>query len=262
MIKRNPVLASMLACGALALAAGSASARTIAVDFDGTSIDTTGEVFAFQAHADNFGTMPFQLDFGSGATTYDFCFTNSGFVQFTAAGTGCGGVGTTPAGNFIAPYVATFTDGSNAIYGTGTIDTVGAINDGVGAADAIRFIWQDFGAVDPIFTEIMLIDRGGGNFDFDLRYGNANAGILDVPLGGQQGFTLGANTQPLSGAQLFSATDYYYTFVGGVCTSTNCTTTTPPTTVEAPSGSWLWSVGLAIAVVGAARRRRLGLAAH
>ena len=113
---------------------------------------------------------------------------------------------------------------------------------------AARFHWNDvLCAGDPTLCgsnrysfQAILIDRGGGDFDLELNYGDIPAGI------GTARFTLGPNLYSAGGP--FSPTvDYDFSFRGGVLVDGG------GGTVDEPSAAWL----LLIATIGwmATRRR-------
>lgn len=251
-----------LAAAVLGLAGAGAEARSIAVDFDGVAFDSNGENFAFSdSHfgANASGAVPFALNFGTGAANYDFCFNQNGFVSFVASGSGCA-FGAAPAGDFIAVFSTALTTGGNTLWSSGLIDTAAPYVAGE-AVPAMRFIWDATdGALNQILTELVLIDRGAGNFDLDLRYGSTSFGVDGAPATGQQGLTLGANLVALVNGPFATATDYTFSFVNGVCAT--CGVTPPPTPVSEPLSLWLWALGCALAMLGITRRRRAITAAH
>jgi hypothetical protein len=259
---KSRIIRMSLAAAALGLAGAGVQARSIAVDFDGVAFDSNGENFAFaDSHfgANATGAVPFALNFGTGAASYDFCFNQNGFVSFVASGAGCA-FGASPSGDYVAVFSTALTTGGNTLWSSGLIDTAAPFVAGE-AAPAMRFIWDATdGAANPILTELVLIDRGGGSFDLDLRYGSTSFGIDGAPATGQQGLSLGSNLVALVNGPFATATDYTFSFVNGVCAT--CSVTTPPTTVAEPSGLWLWVLGCAIAMTGITRRRRALTAAH
>ena len=176
---KSRIIRTGLAAAAMGLAGAAVEARSIAVDFDGSGFDGNGENFALSdSHfgANATGAVPFALNFGTGAASYDFCFNPNGFVSFVASGAGCA-FSAAPSGDYVAVFSTALTTGGNTLWSTGLIDTAAPYV----AADtvpAMRFIWDATdGSANSILTELMLIDRGGGSFDLDLRYGSTLFGI-------------------------------------------------------------------------------------
>lgn len=253
-------VARLCAVAALLLAAVPSNARTIRIDFGDANFDLTGEAFEGFGLPGTGGTTSFMLNIGEpgGAQFYDFCFNPNGFIALApAGGAGCTD-SATPTGDFIAPYLSsTLAPEGNSSWSAGFVDsTAPYVLDG-STPQAYRFIWEDFTA--GLETELMLLDRGSGNFDIEFRYGNdAISGTEGgAPPGGLQGFTLGSNTLPLTGSSsgFSSATLFLYSFVNGVCTTCSVT---PPTDVPEPPAVFLIGAGLfALALVHRNRRRRL-----
>jgi hypothetical protein len=250
----------LLALATLLLAAVPSNARTIRIDFGDANFALSGEAF------DGFGlpgtgaTTSFMLNLGApgGAQFYDFCFNQNGFMTLAAAGgAGCT-YSETPTGDFIAPYFSTtLVPEGNSSWSAGFVDSTEPFVLDANTPEAYRFIWEDLGA--GVETELMLMDRGSGNFDLELRYGNdAISGTESgAPPGGQQGFTLGSNTLPLTGSAsgFSSATLYLYSFVNGVCTTCGGT---PPVDVPEPPIVLLFAAAfVAVALARTSRRRRL-----
>lgn len=262
-MRTSRLIRASLVSLALAAASHTASAHRVIIDFDGDQFPTTGEIFP--SGESHFGTgsaaVPFELNFGAGALAYDFCFGINGVVGFVSSGSACGSSPFT--GNYIAPFSAALTNVGNTSWGTGTIDTLhaGTSSDPFVKADAttpgLRFIWdaQDTSG-NHIITELMLISLGAGDFTLDMRYGDVNQ-TDGAPATGTQSFALG-NTSfgPLNGP-FFAATDYTYSFIGGVCAKCGTTNPPPPTTVPEPP---MWALtalagGLFLLFAGRTRRR-------
>ena len=222
---------------------------------------SNGEIFALSdSHfgTNTTGAVPFALNFGTGSASYDFCFNQNGFVSFVASGGGCA-FGAAPSGDYVAVFSTALTTGGNTLWSTGSIDTVAPYVT-TETVPAMRFVWDATdGAANSILTELLLIDRGGGSFDLDLRYGSDLFGIDGAPATGQQGLSLGANVAALVNGPFATATDYTFSFVNGVCAACG---ETPPTTVSEPSSLGLWVLGCALALFGIARRRRSFTPAH
>jgi hypothetical protein len=195
-----------------------AQARPIRVDFGDLNFGTTGENFGT---ADTFfgvgsGSIGFQLDFGSGAQSYDYCMSANGFVAFTASGSGCSGIGSTPTGDYVAPFLSTLTAGGNTLRGYGLVDS-SAPYSAADATGAYRFIWDAVdSASNSILAELLLLDRGAGNFDLLFAYGNDLFGVDGAPATGTQVIQLGSNSNSVAGP-FASATDYAFSVTGGTC---------------------------------------------
>ena len=237
-----------------------AQARRIQIDFDGTSFATTGEIFPL-ADA-TFGTgsaeVPFFMNLGGGSLLYDFCMNPNGFVAFVPSGDACS-ASDTPTGNYIAPFAAALTVGGNTSFSIGLADVVhaGTAADPFVEADAtpaIRFVWEGTdSASNQILVGLMLFDKGGGDFDFEFRYGNDLNGINGAPATGSQSFVLGANTFGPVPGPFATETTYSHSVVGGVCT-TGCGE--PPTEVPEPPMLQLLALGLALAAIFGYHTRR------
>ncbi|MEJ0086698.1 MAG: PEP-CTERM sorting domain-containing protein [Pseudomonadota bacterium] len=202
------------------LAAGlfqTAQARQVKVDFDGLSFDTTGENFAFAdtSFGVGGGTISFQLNFGSGAQLYDYCMNANGFVAFVASGSGCG-ASDTPSGDYVAAFFAPLAVGGNTLRGSGLVDSSAPYAAGDAAA-AYRFIWEASDSTSSaVLAELLLLDRGAGNFDLLFGYGSDAFGVDGTPGGGTQVVQLGSNSNSLAGP-FSSTTDYGFSFSGGTC---------------------------------------------
>jgi hypothetical protein len=246
-------LKAVLAIGLFGLLSQAAQSRQVQVDFDGDAFSTTGEIFgsADSHFGTGSGAVPFDLNFGSGAQSYDFCFNGNGFVSFVASGSGCS-AGGTPTGNYVAAFFSALTTGGNTMWATGLVDSTApfAVAD---ATPAMRFIWDGTdSASNSILVELLLLDRGAGNFDLAFGYGNSLFGIDGAPATGQQGFSLGANVRALTSGPFATATDYAFSFVGGACTT--CGANPPPALVPEPTTLALLSSALLL--LPFLRRRR------
>jgi hypothetical protein len=184
------------------------------------NVDLSGDGFAT-------GAVSFALNLGSGAQNYDFCFSENGFVSFVASGGGgsCNSL-LPPSGNFIAPFAADLVASNNTQWSVGKVDPTTPFDLGA-AVPAMRFTWNgvSFGT-DSVTAQLVLLDRGGGNFDFQMDYGLSEDYL--TPAGGQQGYSLGAATSPLTSGPFSSNTDYFFSVVDGVVSPAGSTVTPVP----------------------------------
>ena len=247
-----------------------AMAKIISVDsrpFEQTGVQWTGNFVDLKNDKTFQGSLPFQLNFGDGAKSYDYSFSENGFVQFVATGSsGTGGLA--PSGNYIAPFAANLGDGVNAqlggtSYASGLIDPIAPYNLAEATDKAFRFTWlgmclaADANCAAPDYFQVILYDQGAGNFRIEFNYGLTFSSI-DVfgdptSLVGQQGYSLGSNVLALhTGPFNSSNPDYCFNNgVGGLCGSV--------VAVPEPETYALLAAGL-VAVGGySKRRRRAGL---
>jgi hypothetical protein len=242
-----------------ALCASTAYGGKTAIDFP-EDITLTGELFPPSGTtfttSGAAGSLPFLLNLGS-LTANSFCMSPNGFVGFSS---GSCSIASVPGGSYIAPYFADLgalglQDVNTTSWSVGQIDTLKVYGTGTSAPiDALRFIWQIGDTNFNIFAEpsLVILNRGGGNFDFDLRYGDA-----DSISSAQQGFVLGSdpgNTLALRTGPFPPTTDYYYCVRGGAVG--DCGTTTTP--VPEPGTPALLGAAL-IGLFGLRRRMALAL---
>jgi hypothetical protein len=234
----------------VATLSNAALARTIRVDVGSTNYDSNGQ--AWQASETPLGgaaflagSLPFAINFGTGATS-SFCLFGNGSVGFSS---NCGAV---PPNALLTPLLANWTVNPTAsrIFESGSVTfTSGHLAreapfpaDPNDAPLAVRFHWNDL-TCDTCgnFTysfQAILVDMGNGDFDLELNYSDIPAGV------GVAGFSLGANTFSFSGPFL-SSQDYDFRFRGGQLVGGNA--------VPEPAAAWLLLV--AAAAWGIARRR-------
>jgi len=268
MVHANRLAGLALASGALGLLSSNAWATRVSVDFDGDSFATTGEIFgSADTHfgANSSGTLPFALDFGSGAAIYDFCFNSNGFVSFVASGSGCT-FGSTPTGDYIAPFESALLAGGNTSYSTGSVDSTTPYSTS-DTTPAIRFIWDATdSANNAVLAELLLVSQPStstGAFSLEFRYGNDLFGIDGAPATGSQSYKLGNNTSGPTTGPFATDTTYKSTFSGGAPCTTNCGGTgTPPTDVAEPGTLALLSGLLLLVPVTFRRRLRRSAAAR
>ena len=255
MIQSSRLWVLVLGACLLGTLSQAALAARVNVDFDGDAFATTGEIFpSSETHfGTGAGTVPFLLNFGSGAATYDFCFAADGFVSFGTSGSPCSS-SSPPTGNYIAPFLSDLTVGGNTLWSTGSVDSTAPFVVAE-ATPAIRFIWDATDSSgNSILAGLVLLDRGAGNFDLEFEYGNDLFGIDGAPATGQQGLSLGTNVLPLTNGPFATATNYLFSFKDGTCTGA-CGTTTPPVSVGEPMTSVLLGAGLLLALTSVRRRR-------
>lgn len=213
----------------------SAQARKVSVDFGDLNFATDGQNFDFAANVFGLsnGSINFDLNFGSGARRYDYCMNANGFVSFVGSGDPCSASGS-PSGDYVAPFLSTLTDTGNSLSGFGLVDSIhsGSATDPFVAADATaayRFIWQGTDAAsNAILTELLLLDKGAGNFDLAFAYGSPDFGVDGAPATGQQIVNLGTNIAGPINGPFSTTTDYGYSVVNGTCTTCGGGTVTVP----------------------------------
>jgi PEP-CTERM motif len=197
------------------------------------------------------GQLPFQLNFGEGTKDYDYSFSRNGFVQlFARPGGGAGTSDVPPMGNFIAPFAAFMVTGqSNSMeVGIGVVDTTAPYVQ-ADAKAAIRFTWKNMCVIgvgcDQTF-QVVLLDRGAGDFDLEMNYGFFDANGPTLP-DGEQGFHLGSNVLALHSGPFTGNTSPDHYFRNGVVQTT---------TVPEPGTYALALAGLGIVGFAARARRR------
>lgn len=269
MIRATRLAGIAVAGSFLGALCSNAYAARVQVDFDGDSFATTGEIFgSADTHfgANSSGTVPFALDFGAGAATYDFCFNSNGFVSFVASGSGCT-FGSTPTGDYIAPFESTLLTGGNTSYSTGSVDSTTPYSTS-DTTPAIRFIWDATDSSNnAVLAELLLVSQPSiatGAFSLEYRYGNDLFGIDGAPATGSQSYKLGNNTAGPTSGPFATTTTYKTSFSGGAPCTTDCGggTGTPPTDVSEPGALALLSGVLLLVPVAFRRRLRLGLLAQ
>jgi hypothetical protein len=265
---KNPLARAALAAAVFALAAASVDARQLRIDAAPEDPSAGFPNFAFSGEAwttdtfvdlsnDGFatGAVSFALNLGSGAADYDFCFSENGFVSFTPTGTGgCNSLIETQT-NYIAPFSADLTPANSTatFYSVGRVDTASPFDLST-TFPAMRFTWNPVtvGGSDPFSTQVVLLDRGGGDFDIELNYGRF-AGDT-TPAGGLQGISLGATQQPFISSPFLADTNYLLSFQGGKLVG-GTTPPDPPASVPEPAPLYL--LATAVLMLPFLRRRAL-----
>ncbi len=258
---------ALLTTGMLVLAMPAAQARFVFVDFgDPVSFANDGQLFTTPLSTTN-GAVPFQLNFGLGANSYDYCYSGqSGFVQFVSSGGACTSAAVPAAtDNYIAPFLVDLLSNSPTVT-SGFVDTIdsGSSSDPYQMSNAttaaIRFIWSGEEAAHlQVISELMLLDRGSGNFDVMFMYGSDLFGIDGAPDTGEQVINMAGNTQGPTLGPFASDVDYTWSFVDGVCTTCGGTSGGGGGTVGVPEPPALlmWVFALA-GVLFVYRRRTAG----
>ena len=247
-----------LVAGVTTLLGQVSEARVARVDFGDTNFANSGEIFntSDTTFGTGSGSMLFDLNFGSGAQRYDYCFNGNGFVSFVVSGGTCGLSGA-PTGDYVAPFLSTLTTGGNTLSSFGLVDSVhsgSALDPFVvaSATSAYRFIWDATDtAGNRILTELLLLDKGAGNFGLIFEYGSPLFGIDGAPATGQQIVHLGTNVAGPTNGPFPSTTDYTYSVVNGVCA-----TCTGGGTVTVPEPSTLLLMSCGLLMLPFLRRRR------
>jgi len=246
----------------VASAAQSAFAqRSIRVDLGDSNFDQNGEAWFYRYEVDfateplTTGSMPFALNY-SGApgpgTFQDFGMSGYplsppylGLAHTDLTGTQSAGI--------LAYYFDSwppYTSWDSGEWSIGMIDTQAPYSKSE-AVDAIRFTWK--GSISDgrtITTQVVLLNRGAGDFDIELNYG---LGTFDFPAGGSQLMNFMPNGP---GQQLF-ASHGKIGFVGA-CFRGGVGEICAP--VPEPSTYALFVVGVALLGGIALRRRAIGVA--
>jgi hypothetical protein len=257
-------LRSTLLCLSLIVASGALEARGIRVDMAGANnFNFSGEDWTSDnpvgadLAGDSFvtGVIPFQLNFGAGAADYSFCFTENGFVSFIQA-PGCNSL-VPPTGEFIAPFANDLAIDS-ALWSVGLLDPLEPYSRDEDT-EAMRFTWQGTDTNNAqLVAQLVLLNRGAGNFDFEINYGPAFAEDYVTSNAGGQGWSLGANTQALTTGAFAQATNYFFSMVNGVLTGGGPPDPPdPPTPVDEPSMLMLLSLAALTLLAVYAHRRRV-----
>lgn len=198
--------------------------RTIRIDTDFVFSPITGQrwngetVVALPKNGLAVGSMDFQLNFGSGAKDYDFAFNQNGYVTFfERPGSAVTSIPLPSNGNFIAPFAFDMAMGGLTSFGCGAIDTAMPFFESQ-AQEAMRFTWMsmcpagDANCTNPASFQVVLIDRGSGDFDVEMNYGNFDPNA-PASFAGQYGLQLGSNVVKLSDGRPFNGSlspDYYF----------------------------------------------------
>jgi hypothetical protein len=259
-MRRCSALCSTLGFAALIAASGTVMARPVRVDLAiAPQFANSGELWTVDNDVslggDAFvtGTVAFEMNFGGGAASYNFCFAENGFVSFFQAGGSCNSL-LPPSGDFIAAFANDLSI-TEALWSVGSVDTGPAPYDVAEADPAMRFTWRgtDSGG-SLLFAQLVLLDQGGGNFNIELNYGGPFATDYVTSSLGGQGLTLGTNTVALqTGAFSGQTTNYFYSLQNGILSGG--TPPPPPVSVDEPSGL-VTLAGLLFAFSVALRRRR------
>lgn len=150
-------------------------------------------------------TLPFLLNFGEGAKLYTACVSENGFAWLVPPSQGCPAVlafkDEIPSDDvLLSDYSDLRYNGTwegeplwgdlwgSALTAAGRADLKPPYSLGKSAA-AVAFVWYSLAYVDgpgTVTTEVLLVDRGQG--DFDLQFNST-----DATTRGPHGFTLGRN---------------------------------------------------------------------
>lgn len=268
-----------LACAGAAVGfADVAAARVIRINFGDAGFSGSGEawpqnltnVLDVTNNGSVGGTLPFSLQVSPGTSYDSFCVFENAVISFAAADACNANAADSVVFGLLENNWVTNVDG-------------GVVNDGAmskseGYVDrdppfdsdppdplpitAVRFLWNQVHHLDDpsslLSFQAIFYDLGGGDFDVEFNYDTS--GGTPRQFFGNQFITAGGASLYDGGAGAFTrATDYFFSFRGGVFESNVSTPPPPPTGVPEPS-----SIALLLAGLGAfgwsLRKRRLTLA--
>jgi hypothetical protein len=201
------------------------ASRVVLVDLPGNLYSDRGQDWVGDVDfpGASSGTIPFALNFGSGAALQSFTFSPFGQILFSGT-------------NFVAPFLsaapfqATGDNSSFMRFGSGRVDPTLLDNvlpdpdpgtfDESNALAAFRFTWFNVclvcdGSDDRTF-QVVFVDRKNGDFDLDFNYFAPG-----LPASGQRGFELDANVLSLTAGPFgYPGPDYCFRDgVGSLCSS-------------------------------------------